>query len=342
MAATVASAPPPLTGATTRRGLGATRCSLRPSATHQRQRRSARASASRRRRCDSSPLPPTVVAFTNTSQGGQDVHVVGLLHGTTSPVIPRSEVRASKNATTIVHVTGSDDDGDPLTWSAGPSTGSPLSSVGISGRLARRLRLQGAADGRHGHVRGDRDRRSAGSRGTCPDQRRRGERPARDQVHRSGRARGHAVRHPDRRLRERSERRSPHHRPRPRKGGTVERVAGTWRFVPARAALLRLLRAARRRRRPEGRSDHQHHDRQARRQGHPRRDGREQAPRDRARRSASLRGHRRRRRGPIPLLNWNFGDGSRGSSRHEGRSPLPAGGHLHREGHRVRRDGRSR
>ncbi|MDX6596966.1 MAG: large repetitive protein [Gaiellales bacterium] len=79
-----------------------------------------------------SPLPPTLVAFTDTAAGNQDVHVVGLLHGTTAPVIPTQTVRASKNVTTIVHVAASDDDGDPLTWSSGPSTGNPFSSVGIA------------------------------------------------------------------------------------------------------------------------------------------------------------------------------------------------------------------
>ena len=38
-----------------------------------------------------SPLPATVVAFTDTSSGSQDVHVVGLLHGTTAPVIDSSQ-----------------------------------------------------------------------------------------------------------------------------------------------------------------------------------------------------------------------------------------------------------
>jgi PKD domain/Bacterial Ig domain len=68
-----------------------------------------------------SPLPATVVAFTDTSQnpGNQDVHVVGLLHGTTAPVIGAQTVTVSKNATTIVHLTASDPDGDPLTWSVG-------------------------------------------------------------------------------------------------------------------------------------------------------------------------------------------------------------------------------
>ena len=49
-----------------------------------------------------SPLPATVVAFTDTSSGSQDVHVVGLLHGTTAPVIDARRRTASKNITTIV------------------------------------------------------------------------------------------------------------------------------------------------------------------------------------------------------------------------------------------------
>ena len=44
-----------------------------------------------------SPLPATVVAFTDTSGAGQDVHVVGLLHGTTAPIIAPQTVTASKN-----------------------------------------------------------------------------------------------------------------------------------------------------------------------------------------------------------------------------------------------------
>ena len=58
--------------------------------------------------------------------------MVGLLHGTTAPVIAAQTVRASKNATTIVHVTGSDDDGDPLTWSVGAQPDNPQSSVSVS------------------------------------------------------------------------------------------------------------------------------------------------------------------------------------------------------------------
>jgi hypothetical protein len=79
-----------------------------------------------------SPLPATVVAFTDTSAGNQDVHVVGLLHGTTIPVIAVQTVIASKNATTIVHVNGSDDDGDPLTWSTGAQPMNAASSVTAS------------------------------------------------------------------------------------------------------------------------------------------------------------------------------------------------------------------
>jgi hypothetical protein len=81
-----------------------------------------------------SPLPATVVAFTDTQMGGanQDVHVVGLLHGTTTPVIGAQTVTASKNATTIVHVNASDDDGDPLTWSTGAQPTNAASSVTVS------------------------------------------------------------------------------------------------------------------------------------------------------------------------------------------------------------------
>ena len=57
--------------------------------------------------------------------GGQDVHVVGLLHGTSAPVIAPQTVTASKNATTIVHVDATDADGDPLTWSTGAQPTTP-------------------------------------------------------------------------------------------------------------------------------------------------------------------------------------------------------------------------
>jgi hypothetical protein len=78
-----------------------------------------------------SPLPATVIAFTDTSSAtaGQDVHVVGLLHGTSAPVIPTQTVTASKNIPTIVHVNGTDADGDPLTWSTGAQPNTPGSSV---------------------------------------------------------------------------------------------------------------------------------------------------------------------------------------------------------------------
>jgi hypothetical protein len=77
-----------------------------------------------------SPLPATVVAFTDSPAGNPDVHVVGLLHGTTAPVIDSSQtVTASKNISTIVHVDATDADGDPLTWSTGIGPTTPGSSV---------------------------------------------------------------------------------------------------------------------------------------------------------------------------------------------------------------------
>jgi|KBSMisStaDraftv2_1062788.scaffolds.fasta_scaffold05049_6 hypothetical protein len=79
-----------------------------------------------------SPLPATVVAFTDTSSGTQDVHVVGLLHGTTAPVIDNSAVMpVSKNTSTLVHVNAVDADGDPLTWSVGAQPQNPASSVTV-------------------------------------------------------------------------------------------------------------------------------------------------------------------------------------------------------------------
>ena len=79
-----------------------------------------------------SPLPATLVAFTATTAGDQDVHVAGLLHGMTAPVIASQVVNASKNVQTVVHVTGSDDDGDPLTWSTGAQPTTPGSSVAVA------------------------------------------------------------------------------------------------------------------------------------------------------------------------------------------------------------------
>jgi hypothetical protein len=138
VAATVASAPPPLAGATTEawaqpvvvQSVGAS--SGTPITGQAAPLGQGLGVATSSVSTLPSPLAPTVVAFTNTSQGGQDVHTVGLLHGTTAPVIPAQTVRASKNVTTIVRVTGSDDDGDPLTWSNGPSTSNPLSNVKTS------------------------------------------------------------------------------------------------------------------------------------------------------------------------------------------------------------------
>ena len=80
-----------------------------------------------------SPLPATVVAFTDTSSGSQDVHVVGLLHGTTAPVIDSSQpLRASKNTTTVLRIKALDADGDPLTWSVGAQPGNAASSVTVT------------------------------------------------------------------------------------------------------------------------------------------------------------------------------------------------------------------
>ncbi|MDP9255677.1 MAG: PKD domain-containing protein, partial [Actinomycetota bacterium] len=78
-----------------------------------------------------SPLPATVISFTDTQAANNpDVHVVGLLHGTTAPVIDSSQtVTASKNISTIVHVDATDADGDPLTWSTGIGPTTPGSSV---------------------------------------------------------------------------------------------------------------------------------------------------------------------------------------------------------------------
>jgi hypothetical protein len=80
------------------------------------------------------PLPATVVAFTDTQNppGDQNVRVAGVLHGTTAPAIAPQIVKASKNTTTIVTVAGSDDDGDPLTWSVGAGPTNAASKVSIA------------------------------------------------------------------------------------------------------------------------------------------------------------------------------------------------------------------
>ena len=70
------------------------------------------------------------------------MHVVGLLHGTTAPVIDSSQtVTASKNISTIVHVDATDADGDPLTWSTGLQPTTPGSSVDHGRSGARGVRL---------------------------------------------------------------------------------------------------------------------------------------------------------------------------------------------------------
>ena len=120
--ATAVSAGRPLPGATTEawaqpvvvQGTGANASSALPDQTALGRRLGIATAA-----IGGSPLPATVVAFTDTPGGNQDVHVVGLLHGTTAPVIGAQTVNVSKNATTIVHLSASDSDGDPLTWSVG-------------------------------------------------------------------------------------------------------------------------------------------------------------------------------------------------------------------------------
>ena len=108
----------------------------------------------------SSPLPATVLAFTDTSQspGNQDVHVIGLLHGIAAPVIGAQTMRVSKNATTIVHLAASDPDGDPLTWSVGRAADDRGSRVDAADALAATSRssprIAWAAT-----LRGDRERR---------------------------------------------------------------------------------------------------------------------------------------------------------------------------------------
>lgn len=134
--ATTASANPPLPGATTEawaqpvvvQGAPASAVSGIPGQLAPLGRRIGVATAA----VAASPLPATVVAFTATAAGDQDVHVAGLLHGATAPAIASQVVTASKNVQTVVRVTGSDDDGDPLTWSTGAQPTTPGSSVAVA------------------------------------------------------------------------------------------------------------------------------------------------------------------------------------------------------------------
>jgi PKD domain/Bacterial Ig domain len=126
VSATSASAAPPLPGATTEAWGNPVVVQLAP-ATGSLGRRLGVATANVPAL---SPLPATVIAFTDTqTSGNPDVHVVGLLHGTTAPVIAPQIVQASKNIYTIVHVDATDADGDPLTWSTGAGPTTPGSSV---------------------------------------------------------------------------------------------------------------------------------------------------------------------------------------------------------------------
>ena len=114
-----------------------------------------------------SPLPATVVAFTDTSSGSQDVHVVGLLHGTTAPVIDSSQAsEASKNITTIMPTQGH----RRRRRSAHVVGRRPAWQPGLErdrhGCRARRLRVQGGQQGRE-PIRSTRSRPTA-----CPGTRR--------------------------------------------------------------------------------------------------------------------------------------------------------------------------
>ena len=158
-----------------------------------------------------SPLPATVVAFTDTSSGSQDVHVVGLLHGTTAPVIDSSQaLQASKNTTTVLRIKAIDADGDPLTWSVGAQPGNAGLERDRDGCRAGRLHVQGGEQGRERFIRRDRDRRRPRARGARDDQRQRRQRPAQDHVHVALRKEGHAAPDPRRRLRRGSQSRRRH------------------------------------------------------------------------------------------------------------------------------------
>ncbi|HET6174371.1 MAG TPA: PKD domain-containing protein [Gaiellales bacterium] len=125
VSATTASAAPPLAGATTE-AWGNPVVVQTAGATGPLGRRLGVATSA----AMLSPLPATVVAFTDTAlSGNQDIHVAGVLHGTTAPVIAPQVVTASKNIRTIVHVDATDADGDPLTWSTGAQPTNPDSSV---------------------------------------------------------------------------------------------------------------------------------------------------------------------------------------------------------------------
>ena len=119
----------------------------------------------------------------------------GLLHGTTAPVDRRADgARRPRTSTTIVHVTGERRRRRPAHL-----VGRAAATRARARAWRSRTRARGdfaftaANVGGHRHVRGGRDRRRARPRGARADQRRRRQRPARDQLHDARRARGHAA-----------------------------------------------------------------------------------------------------------------------------------------------------
>ena len=327
------------------RGLGA----ARRRGGHRRQRdrtrsrirpRSAAGSASRLpRRSGTSPLPATVVAFTDTSQspGNQDVHVVGLLHGTTPPVIgaqtsnglqerdddrPPDGERSRRRPADVVGRRAAD---DRRARASTPPT--PLAATSPSSRRTRR----------HRHVRGGRERRRATRRSqtisvnvvndppeiTCQSLVTHEDTPLVD----TGRRPASPIRT---RIRSPSTLDSA-------TGGTVQRVSGTWFFNPDaqehRSGLVR--HACHRRWRHAGRAACRVTVTIAANTapvtlvvtnaGKPRV----------LTRGLALRLQRRRRRirpASARPITWDFGDKTPPAQRRERRAPLPPAGHVHRDG----------
>ena len=141
-----------------------------------------------------SPLPATVLAFTDTSQspGNQDVHVVGLLHGIAPPVIGAADENGLQER---------DDDRPPggqrsRRRPADVVRGRAADDRGLArrrrGRGSRRLRIRGGESRGQRLLRGDRERRC--QPGESDHQRERRQRPAHDHLSVTRHARGHAAR----------------------------------------------------------------------------------------------------------------------------------------------------
>ena len=146
----------------------------------------------------------------------------------------RSTVKASKNTTTSVHVDGRDEDGDPLTWSTGAQPSATASRV--TSRIPRAATSRSAPPTSRAPTPSRRSRTTAcrvTRRGD--DHRQHRQRPARRSIARRSYAREDT---PPRTCDVLACVSDPNQDPLTvdldgAQGGKVERVAGTWRFVPA-------------------------------------------------------------------------------------------------------------